>query len=63
MKVDQVKRLNALETENARLKRAAVAHYGRYGYRRVHALLQVRGAVRARQRSVYTDMESIRATT
>src|SRR5512136_1222406 len=49
MRVEQAKRLKELEKENARLKRLVAdittlaTRYGRYGYRRITALLQERG--------------------
>ena len=49
MRVEQAKRLKELEKENNRLKKlvaditALATKYGRYGYRRITALLKERG--------------------
>jgi len=49
MRVEQAKRLKELEKENNRLKKlvaditALATRYGRYGYRRITALLNERG--------------------
>ena len=46
LRLDQAKRLKTLEQENARLKRLVTelaTQYGRYGYRRITALLRGEG--------------------